>query len=177
MRHALTVVLLIALVLLLPPRQAGAVMRAFAGPARVVDGDTLRVGGVKVRLAAIDAPEAAQTCEAKGETRACGAAATAALAALVAGREVVCTPNGRRSYDRVVAMCTAGSTDLSQAMVAQGMARVMPRHAAEWPDRAGALYAAEAAARAAGRGLWGTAHAAPADLRAAERARRATARP
>ena len=30
---------------------------AFTGPARVIDGDTLDVGGVRIRLHGIDAPE------------------------------------------------------------------------------------------------------------------------
>ena len=40
------------------------------GPARVVDGDTLRVDGAKIRLSEIDAPERRQTCKrASGEAR------------------------------------------------------------------------------------------------------------
>lgn len=33
-----------------------------SGPAEVINGNTLRVGGVKVRLHGIDAPELNQTC-------------------------------------------------------------------------------------------------------------------
>ena len=32
------------------------------GPARVVDGDTLQVGSIRIRLSDIDAPERRQTC-------------------------------------------------------------------------------------------------------------------
>jgi endonuclease YncB( thermonuclease family) len=49
------------------------------GPARVVDGDPLRVGDTKIRLVDIDAPERRQTCwRASGEFR-CGMRATAVL--------------------------------------------------------------------------------------------------
>ena len=42
------------------------------GPARVVDGDTLQVGSIRIRLSDIDAPERRQTCwRASGEFR-CG---------------------------------------------------------------------------------------------------------
>ena len=44
-------------------RAAGAV----AGSARVIDGDTLDVGGVRIRLHGIDAPESGQSCRAGGQ--------------------------------------------------------------------------------------------------------------
>jgi endonuclease YncB( thermonuclease family) len=155
------------LAVLLLPGHGGAATRAFAGIATVVDGDTIRVDGVAVRLAVIDAPERGQTCDGGGRSWPCGAAATAALERLVAGRVVTCTPNGRRSYNRVVAMCRAGGIDLSLAMAEQGLARVLPRFVAEWPDRGAALVAAEAAARAAGRGIWSGTAAMPAGWRGA----------
>src|SRR5512132_2676193 len=43
-----------------------------AGPATVVDGDTIVVGGEQVRLQGIDAPELHQTCTAYGQAWACG---------------------------------------------------------------------------------------------------------
>ena len=58
--------------------------RAINAPARVVDGDTLKVAGVTVRLFGIDAPEAGQTC---GDWLP-GPEAAAALSAFIAGRNV-----------------------------------------------------------------------------------------
>ncbi|MEM1314937.1 MAG: hypothetical protein AAGI51_10310 [Pseudomonadota bacterium] len=61
------------------------------GPARVVDGDTLRLGGERVRLEAIDAPERDRRCEdAVGRAYARGRAATEALRRLIRGRTVRC---------------------------------------------------------------------------------------
>ena len=37
-------------------------MGVIQGPARVVDGDTLAIGGEKIRFFGVDAPEKAQTC-------------------------------------------------------------------------------------------------------------------
>lgn len=46
------------------------------GIPRIVDGDTVEIGQVKIRLAGIDAPETDQVClDAKGEKWACGIAA------------------------------------------------------------------------------------------------------
>jgi endonuclease YncB( thermonuclease family) len=116
----------------------------FVGIATVIDGDTLRVDGVKIRLAGIDAPEWDQTC---GQT-ACGKDATDALRALVAGRIVICTPNGGVTYDRIVAACrTADQRDLGESLVIAGMAMDDPRYI---PDYA-ALTAMAADSRT---GMW-----------------------
>ena len=45
---------------------------AFTGPARMIDGDTLDVGGVRIRLHGIDAPESEQSCQAGGKRWSCG---------------------------------------------------------------------------------------------------------
>ena len=64
---------------------------AVAGPARVIDGDTLSIGDVRIRLEGIDAPEAGQTCKSRsGVSWPCGSAATAALERLIAGWPVRC---------------------------------------------------------------------------------------
>ena len=70
---------------------AAPAMADITGPARVVDGDTLHVRGVKIRLSDIDAPEHRQTClGAAGEFR-CGLQATAVLSGHHARRARRCT--------------------------------------------------------------------------------------
>lgn len=113
------------------------------GPARVADGDSLVVGGVRVRLEGIDAPELAQTCTRGGRDYACGREAQAALARLAAGGTVSCEGSGRDRYGRVLARCTAGTIELNRAMVEAG-----------WAVAYGDYGAQETAARRAGRGLW-----------------------
>ena len=49
---------------LLPAAPAAA--QQVSGPAAVIDGDSLRVAGVEVRLHGVDAPEGRQTCERGG---------------------------------------------------------------------------------------------------------------
>jgi len=114
-----------------------------AGPARVLDGDTVEIAGETIRLLHIDAPETAQTCGAQR----CGVAATAHLAALVAGRQVVCTAEARDVYDRLLAVCHAGGRDLNRAMVADGHAMVFRRYSDTYDVE-------ERTARAVGRGMW-----------------------
>jgi len=117
-----------------------------AGRPAVSDGDTLRLGGERVRLVGIDAPERDQICQdAGGRDWACGTAARDRLAALVAGGRLTCTGEGHDRYGRVLASCrTAAGVDPAARLAAEGLAVADRQYEAE-----------EAAARAAGRGLWG----------------------
>lgn len=119
------------------------------GAARVIDGDSLEVATVRIRLFGIDAPERDQEChDARGAPYACGRASINALRAIIANRSVTCTPVEVDQYNRDVATCTVGDDDLGEAMVRGGHALDYTRHSR------GRYAAAEQAARAAGRGLW-----------------------
>lgn len=113
------------------------------GPARVTDGDSLVVNGVRIRLYGIDAPELAQTCLYAGAGYPCGRQAEVALRRLVAGHEIICQSQGNDRYGRVLARCTAATTELNRAMVEAG-----------WAVAYGDYTMQERAARQAGRGLW-----------------------
>ena len=139
-----------------PPKPTG---NAIAGRARVVDGDSLEIGAVRVRLFGIDAPEGRQECrDAQGRPYACGAAARRALLELIGGSAVTCTPVGE-SHDRDVALCTAQGRDLSEAMVRAGHAIELGRFSR------GRYAAAEREAREGRRGLWAGRFDQPADWR------------
>ncbi|MEM1432147.1 MAG: thermonuclease family protein [Pseudomonadota bacterium] len=130
---------------------SGVCAQTLSGPARVIDGDTLRVAGETVRLFAVDAPEAAQVCRAAASPPwACGAAATAALEALVA-EGVRCTGRGRDRFGRLVALCQAGGRDVADDLVRAGLAVASPRFGLDYVS-------AEKAALFAGRGLWADGH-------------------
>lgn len=89
-----------------------------SGPSRVVDGDTLEIGSVTVRLHGVAAPE-------RNEPG--GDEASAYLRELTTEREVRCRLSGKRSYKREVGTCWVGNTDLAAALISAGLARDCPR--------------------------------------------------
>lgn len=137
----LLVAVLLASSTVLAPLGAGAAAQRLVGrPSAVTDGDTLRFGSIRVRLAGIDAPEMSTSY---------GAASRAFLEQLVSGMELRCVDLGQRSYDRVVARCyLPGDQDLGSAMVAAGWAF-------DWPTYShGAYRALELQARVFRRGIF-----------------------
>jgi endonuclease YncB( thermonuclease family) len=64
-----------------------------SGTAHIVDGDTLAIGDIKIRLEGIDAPETNQVClDADAAKWACGVVAPDRLIAHVNGRPIDCKP-------------------------------------------------------------------------------------
>src|SRR3569833_2030105 len=77
-----------------------------AGHATAVDGDTLRLGGSRIRILGIDAPELSQDCtDRSGIDWPCGEVAREAMFSLLKGGDVICQPRGRDRYLRVLARC------------------------------------------------------------------------
>lgn len=143
------------------------------GPARVIDGDTIDVGVVRIRLHGIDAPEAGQQCRrANGTSWQCGTAATERLAELAQDREVKCHARERDAYGRVIGECWAGDVNMNAALVGEGLAWAYRRFSEDYVDL-------EDAARTAAIGIWNGEAEAPWDYRANrwERAAAASARP
>ncbi|HEX2656051.1 MAG TPA: thermonuclease family protein [Xanthobacteraceae bacterium] len=125
------------------------------GPAHVVDGDSIVVAGVEIRLYGIDAPELRQSCHRGGRPWACGVEATNVLRTMLAGREVVCRPREQDRYGRTVATCAVSGFDIGSAMVMGGNAVAY-----------GAYELEERQARAARRGLWASSFEQPSAWRA-----------
>jgi len=115
------------------------------GDLRIIDGDSIVVGGVIVRIKGIDAPESRQTCRRAGMDWRCGAEATERLRALIADQPVVCTRSGTDRNQRVLGYCRAGRiADIGQRMVRDG-----------WAVSFDHTYAREEReAEAARRGIW-----------------------
>jgi len=113
------------------------------GKARVIDGDSLRLGSAEVRLKDIDAPEGRQTCTRDGREWDCGEEARRVLTALIGGQPVTCRSVERDKHRRYLGYCSAGGVDLNRAMVERGFAVSF-----------GGYREAERVARDGRRGLW-----------------------
>jgi endonuclease YncB( thermonuclease family) len=111
--HAFTVAALVLFAALLPASAA-------AQRAEVIDGDTIRVAGVVVRMMGLDAPERRARCPAEARL---AARATARLRLLVQPR-VWLEPHGRDRYRRMLAVVRDRTgRDLAQVMIREGLAR------------------------------------------------------
>lgn len=130
-----------------------------SGAARIVDGDTIAIDGVKIRLEGIDAPESDQVCLDQQSTKwTCGIAARDRLAERIGNRSIDCTPAGSDKDYRTLAVCRLAGEDLNAWMVRQGWALAFVRYSKVY-------VAEEEEARSAKRGLWSGAFIAPWDWR------------
>jgi len=121
---------------------------SFAGQAIVIDGDTIELDGQNFRLHGIDAPEAGQKCsQAGGGTWKCGEAATEALVSLTAGKDVQCDDRGQDAFQRTIAVCRAGETDVNDTLVRSGFAWAFRKFSEDY-------VAAEDEARSQRLGIW-----------------------
>ncbi|WP_197491901.1 thermonuclease family protein [Rhizobium bangladeshense] len=106
----------------IPARQVAAVLQ---GKCWVVDGDTIVIDKVHIRLAGIDAPELDHPF---------GKQAKWALVQLCKGQVVTARIRPELSYDRVVAECfLSDGRDLSAELVRSGLAL-------DWPKFSGGKY-------------------------------------
>lgn len=167
------------------PRQSRATEPEF----RVIDGDTLvliephpQLGPrqTRLRLEGVDAPELAQSCRKDAWPIPCGRIVAAALKDHLAGRRVSCTLLSLDRYGRWIARC--GVLTFVDTRTAFGAPRSETRFddIAVWLARSGFAVAyeaahrpdilrAEAEAKRARRGLWGTEFVAPAEFRTSRR--------
>jgi endonuclease YncB( thermonuclease family) len=147
--------LLVAVALLM--QRFGFNMASHEGRALAIDGDSLRLNNVELRLKGIDAPEYRQTCkDSNGQDYPCGRLARRALAELVQEHDVACAETGKDRYGRGLAICRNRDSgqDIAADMVRQGMAVAF-----------GDFDALEAEAKAARRGIWSGSFQRPSEWR------------
>ena len=143
MRDGVTALALLAFLWLIAAKLNDDAATVYSGQFHAADGDSLNIGGDRMRLYGIDAPELSQTCERAGSEWACGREAKQALQALVRANDTQCRGTERDRFDRLLAVCHAGGADLNATIVRKGMAVSYGAYGDE-----------EARARAQKVGLW-----------------------
>lgn len=141
-----------------------------SGSASAIDGDSLDMAGISIRLHGVDAPEYRQSCERGGQSWACGREAADRLRSLVRGAHLRCEQHDIDRHGRIVAVCRAVNIDLGGEMIDAGLAVALPQYSDRYAVR-------EARARAARLGIWGAQFQMPADYRAAHAPRPPKVRP
>lgn len=125
-----------------------------SGLARVVDGDSIEIHDKSIRLAGIDAPEIRQKCKKDDEDFRCGLTAKDHLKGLIRNGNVDCRIFGNDFYDRILAACFVGETEINKKMVLDG-----------WAVDYGGYASAEKQASTAKRGIWASKFDVPEDYR------------
>lgn len=132
------------------------------GRASVIDGDTLEIHGQRIRLHGIDSPEKGQRCYTGGKEWRCGRDGAMALDKFINARTVSCETRDIDRYQRVVAVCKIGRTDLNRWMVRNGWAVAYRQYSMDYVE-------VEDQAKAAKRGIWAGDFVMPWDWRKGER--------
>ena len=140
------------------------------GVPRIVDGDSLVIGGVKIRLHGIDAPERNQTCGFEPNQWDCGRQSTRALSEMIDRAPVTCHERDVDRYGRIVAVCSVGGVLLNARMVAEGWAVAYRQYSMDYVGE-------EDQAREGGRGIWSGEFVRPEDWRRGQRTARSRAAP
>ena len=132
------------------------------GYAYVIDGDTIDISDVRIRLNGIDTPERKQTCKTNGLIWHCGIEATKVMRHLTKDKTVTCISNAKDQYGRLIANCFIDNLNLNATMVEAGMALAYRYYSLEY-------VAQEDFARETKQGLWSGEFIAPWDWRKGKR--------
>jgi endonuclease YncB( thermonuclease family) len=123
--------------------------QVLVGRASVVDGDTLEIQGVRVRLWGIDSVESSQVClDSAGRPWPCGRRAAFALADFLGQRTVTCIQRDTDRYGRVLAVCYVAGVEINRWLVEQGWALAYVKYGG------GVYLQAQRQAQTARRGVW-----------------------
>jgi endonuclease YncB( thermonuclease family) len=159
MRHSIITSICFATVLILGSAFDDTRANDLTGIPHILDGDTVAINGIRVRLQGIDAPEMEQFClDNKGRRADCGKGVRDRLREKSAGRAWTCKVLGQDVYSRSLARCNVGGEDIQKWLVRSGFALSYKQYSHDYD-------ADEQAARNAHAGLWSGAFIAPWDWR------------
>ena len=102
---------------------------------KIMDGDTIKINGEKIRFSGIDTPELKQNCIKEGESDPCGITAKQILIDKIGNNKVICISEGKDQYKRTLAECFVNDESLSSYLVRSGYAFAYRRYSKKFiPD-------------------------------------------
>jgi endonuclease YncB( thermonuclease family) len=108
------------------------------GKIKVIDGDTIKINRISIRLFGIDAPEKNQICTKKSKNYNCGTVATKFLKQYVGKKKITCRFTEKDRYGRIIGICyfTLDNTkfSLNRYMVHNGHAVAYRRYSEKYLD-------------------------------------------
>ena len=104
------------------------------GKAEVIDGDTIKIKGKKIRLFGIDAPEVDQICFKSSNPYHCGHTAAKALIRYTKNKRIYCYYTELDKYKRILGTCNYGEgiKDINSSMVSSGYAVAYIRYSKKY---------------------------------------------
>ncbi|WP_375616275.1 thermonuclease family protein [Bartonella sp. AP58NXGY] len=103
----------------LPQKGKFSFQNSVEGNALIIDGDSIMISSIKVRLAGIDAPELHQFCGKKEAQYPCGLEAKKYLEQLLKNQTVTCYWHKTDKYRRILATCKTKQVSNINAMLVQ----------------------------------------------------------
>ena len=131
-------------------------IKIISGIAKVIDGDTIRIGKKKIRLFGIDAPEKEQQCRKTWLTISflsfnkdypCGQISTKKLENKINNKFLTCVWTNKDRYKRYIAECFKDKTNINSWMVEYGYAVAYRKYSKKYVSK-------EIFAKKEKRGLW-----------------------
>ena len=109
------------------------------GKIKVIDGDTIKMDGTRIRLFGIDAPEKNQICVNKNsESYNCGSISTKVLKRYVGREKIKCRYTEKDRYGRILGTCyfpyDSSKLSLNRYMVHTGHAVAYKRYSEKYLD-------------------------------------------
>ncbi len=126
---------------------SNALSNEISGVPKIVDGDTVHISGLKIRLEGIDAPEIRQKCKKEKikfssivsytfyQDYYCGKISKEKLSSKINRSEIKCITSSKDRYKRYLATCFKEKVNLNQWMVRNGYAIAYRRYSKRYiPD-------------------------------------------
>ncbi len=109
------------------------ISETFYGKIKIIDGDTIKINNLSVRLHGIDAPEKNQKCILEsGKEWNCGIESTKALKQFIVKTKVYCKGTQYDRYRRLIGNCYSDDRNIQSFMVRNGWAIAYRRYSKDY---------------------------------------------